>query len=184
MAEEPTDSTGNGGSGTDSTGNGGCEASPGGASQPDPEPSPEAVVDDLDQPVLLFDGVCNLCNGFVRFTVKFDAEGTFRFAPLQSPVGQELLERHDMDTEEFDSVVLVENEGVSTHSTAALKVLRELDGPWPLLYPLVYLPKVVRDGGYNLVAKYRYRVFGKQESCPMPEPEVRERFTERALDFD
>ena len=188
MAEDSgTDSTGNGGAGTGSTGNGGHdgeEASPGGASQPNPEPTPSAVVGDLDHPVLLFDGVCNLCNGFVRFTVKFDAEGTFRFAPLQSPVGQELLDRHGMDTEEFDSVVLVEADGVSTHSTAALKVLRELDGPWPLLYPLVYLPKVLRDGVYDLVAKYRYRVFGKQDSCPMPEPEVRERFTERALDFD
>ena len=170
-------STGNGGSDSGSTGNGGESGETG-------EPGPAEVVDDLDHPVLLFDGVCNLCNGFVRFTVKFDAEGTFRFAPLQSPVGQEILDRHDMDTEEFDSVVLVEAEGVSTHSTAALKVMRELDGPWPLLYPLVYLPKVLRDGVYDLVARYRYRVFGRKESCPMPEPEVRERFTERALDFD
>jgi predicted DCC family thiol-disulfide oxidoreductase YuxK len=145
---------------------------------------PAAVVDDIDQPVLLFDGVCNLCNGFVRFVVRFDHDGTFLFAPLQSAVARELFDRHDIatDGEEFDTVVLVEDGACYTKSTAALRVARRLDGPWPLAYPLIYLPRRFRDGVYDLVARYRYRVFGRSEACQVPSPEVRERFTERALD--
>lgn len=145
---------------------------------------PAAVVDDLEAPVLLFDGVCNLCNSFVRFVVKFDAEGTFRFAPLQSPVAEELLARYDLepDDEEFDTVVLVEDGEASTKSTAALKVARRLDGPWPLVFPFIFLPERLRDGVYDLVARYRYRVFGKKDECPIPDPELRERFVERSLD--
>ena len=142
----------------------------------------DALLDDIDQPVLLFDGVCNLCNGIVRFVIRFDAGGEFLFAPLQSDVGQALLERHDLPTEDFDSFVLVEDGDVTTKSTAALKVARRLDGPWPLAYPLVYLPEGVRDRVYDLVAEYRYQVFGKKEQCPVPEPEIRDRFADRRLD--
>jgi predicted DCC family thiol-disulfide oxidoreductase YuxK len=145
---------------------------------------PAAIVDDIDGPVLLFDGVCNLCNGFVRFVVRFDHEGTFRFAPLQSAVAQELLDRHGIATgdESFDTVVLVEDGERYTKSTAALRVARRLDGPWPLAYPLVVLPQRLRDAGYDLVARYRYRLFGKSDECQVPAPEIRERFTDRALD--
>jgi predicted DCC family thiol-disulfide oxidoreductase YuxK len=147
---------------------------------------PAAVVDDIDGPVLLFDGVCNLCNGFVRFVVRFDHDGVFRYAPLQSPVAQELLARHGLPTEDeaFDTVVLVEDGECYTKSTAALRVARRLDGPWPLAYPLVFLPRRLRDGVYDLVAEHRYRLFGRSESCQVPPPTVRERFTERALDTD
>ncbi|QGA81754.1 thiol-disulfide oxidoreductase DCC family protein [Halomicrobium sp. LC1Hm] len=141
-----------------------------------------ARLDAIDGPVLLFDGVCNLCNAAVRFVVRFDAAGTFRFAPLQSEVGQALLERHDLSTETFDSVVLIEDGAVATKSTAALRVARRLDGPWPLLYPAIALPTRVRDGAYDLVAEYRYRVFGKKDQCPVPEPEIRDRFLQRRLD--
>ncbi|MFB6179733.1 MAG: thiol-disulfide oxidoreductase DCC family protein [Halorientalis sp.] len=144
---------------------------------------PAAVVDDLDQPVLLFDGVCNLCNGFVRFVVRFDDDGRYRFAPLQSAVAEELLAHYglDPDDDSFDTVVLVDDGAVYTKSTAALRVARHLDGPWPLAYPFVYLPESLRDGVYDLVARYRYRVFGRKDECPMPEPELRERFLERSL---
>ena len=145
---------------------------------------PAAIVDDIGRPVLLFDGVCNLCNGFVRFVVRFDHDGTFLFAPLQSAVARELFDRHGIttDDEDFDTVVLVEDGECYTKSTAALRVARRLDGPWPLAYPLVYLPERLRDGVYDLVARYRYRVFGQSDECQVPPPEVRERFTERALD--
>jgi predicted DCC family thiol-disulfide oxidoreductase YuxK len=146
------------------------------------EPDAAAIVDALDHPLLLFDGVCNLCNGFVRFVLRFDAAGTYRFAPLQSAVGQELLDRHDLATADFDTVVLIEGEESYTKSTAALRVLRHLDGPWPVLYPLIYLPRSLRDGVYDLVASYRYRVFGKQDACPVPEPEIRDRFANRTFD--
>ena len=161
-----------------------------GAADPDPtetgDRDPAAVVDNVDGPVLLFDGVCNLCNGFVRFVVRFDHDGVFRFAPLQSPVARELLERHDIpiENEAFDTVVLVEDGECYTKSTAALRVARRLDGPWPLAYPLVVLPRRLRDGVYDLVAEHRYRLFGRSESCQVPPPAVRERFTERALDTD
>jgi len=143
---------------------------------------PAAIVDDIDRPVLLFDGVCNLCNGAVRFIVRFDREGTFRFAPLQSPVGRELLDRHDLPTEGFETFVLVEGDTAYTKSTAALRVARRLDGPWPLLYPLVYVPERVRDAVYDFVAARRYRAFGRTDECQVPPPEIRERFAERSLE--
>ncbi|MFC7251370.1 thiol-disulfide oxidoreductase DCC family protein [Halomicroarcula sp. GCM10025324] len=140
------------------------------------------IVDELDQPILLFDGVCNLCNGFVRFVVQFDAAGEFLFAPLQSDVGQELSRRHNLKTEDFDSVVLVEDGEVYTKSTAVLRVCRRLDGPWPLLTPLSAVPTGISDSVYDLVAENRYRVFGKKDACPVPEPELRERFANRTFD--
>ena len=144
--------------------------------------SVDALLADLDGPILLFDGVCNLCNAAVRFVVRFDAAGRFQFAPLQSDLGQALLERHGLATADFDSLVLIEDGDYATKSTAALRVARRLDGPWPLLYPLVYLPERLRDRAYELVADYRYRLFGRKEECPVPDPEIRDRFAERRLD--
>jgi predicted DCC family thiol-disulfide oxidoreductase YuxK len=147
----------------------------------DTDRPPEAVVDDIDRPVLLFDGVCNLCNWSVRTIVKLDREGKVLFAPLRSDVGRELLAQVGMDPEYFDSVVLVDGDDYYTKSEAVLRVCRWLDGPVPLLYPLIYVPEPLRDGAYDLVGEYRYEVFGKQEECPVPEEEVRERFLERSL---
>ncbi|MFB6169352.1 MAG: thiol-disulfide oxidoreductase DCC family protein [Haloferacaceae archaeon] len=143
-----------------------------------------AVADALDGPVILFDGVCNLCNAAVRTVVRYDDRGVFRFAPLQSAVGQELLRRHDLPTADFDSVVLVEDGRVSTRSTAALRVCRRLGLPWSLLSPLLAVPAPLRDPFYDLVARVRYRVFGRTDECQVPSSEVRERFAERALDAD
>ena len=147
----------------------------------DSDRSPADIVDDIDRPVLLFDGVCNLCNASIRAIVRLDDEGEILFAPLQSDVATELLERIGMDPEYFDSVVLVEDGEAYTKSDAILRVCRKLDGPVPLLYPLIYAPKGLRDGAYDLVAEYRYRVFGKKDECPVPEPEIRRRFLERSL---
>jgi predicted DCC family thiol-disulfide oxidoreductase YuxK len=166
----------------DSTADDGSGSAEGAAAGVPVDDDPAAVVDALDKPILLFDGVCNLCNGLVRFVVKFDAAGTFLFAPLQSPVGQELLERHDLATDDFDTFVLVEEGEHYTRSTAVLKVFRQLDGPLPLLYPAIYLPEGFRDRVYDLVATHRYRVFGKKDACPVPEPELRERFATRTLE--
>ena len=165
----------------ESTSDGGGAAD-GAAREATADREPAAVVDGIEKPVLLFDGVCNLCNGLVRFVVTFDAAGTFLFAPLQSPVGQELLERHDLATDDVDTLVLVEDGEHYTRSTAVLKVCRRLDGPLPLLYPAIYLPRGLRDWVYDLVATHRYRVFGKKDACPVPEPELRERFATRTLE--
>jgi predicted DCC family thiol-disulfide oxidoreductase YuxK len=151
-------------------------------SESDQETDVAALVDELDSPVVLFDGVCNLCNSFVRLVVRHDETGVFRFAPLQSEVGQELLARHGLATEEFDSVVLVEDGEWYTKSTAALRVCRRLDRPLSLLGPFLYVPSLIRDPVYDLIARYRYRLFGKSEECQIPAPEIRERFTERALE--
>ncbi len=143
--------------------------------------SPADIADRVDRPVLLFDGVCNLCHASIRAIVRLDAEGKILFAPLQSEVGREMLDRQGLTPDYFDSVVLVESDGHYTKSTAALRVCRYLDGPVPLLYPLIFLPRGLRDAVYDLVAEHRYQVFGKREECSVPEQHVRERFLERSL---
>ena len=136
------------------------------------EPSDAAV----DGPVLLFDGVCNLCNGVVQWVIERDPEGTFRFAALQSDAGQRLLERHDLPTEDFDSFVVVEGETYYTKSTAALRIARGLGVPYSIFYPAIVVPRFVRDRVYDWVAANRYDWFGKRESCMMPTPEREARF--------
>lgn len=128
-------------------------------------------------PVVLFDGVCNLCQWSVRFIVRRDRRGVFRFAALQSPAGRALLAGHRLaDAQAPDSVVLLEGGRASTGSTAALRIARRLDGAWPLLYALVAVPRPLRDALYRFVARNRYRWFGRQAACMPPTPELRARF--------
>jgi predicted DCC family thiol-disulfide oxidoreductase YuxK len=143
--------------------------------------SPADSIDRIDRPVVLFDGVCNLCHASIRAIVRLDATGKILFAPLQSEVGRELLDRQDLSPDYFDSMVLVEGNRHYTKSAAALRVCRYLDGPVPLLYPLIFLPRGLRDAVYDHVAEHRYQVFGKREECTVPEPHVRKRFLERSL---
>ncbi|WP_139920286.1 thiol-disulfide oxidoreductase DCC family protein [Hymenobacter sp. DG01] len=128
---------------------------------------------------ILFDGVCNLCNGFVQFVIGHDAAGHFRFASLQSGVGQELLRTHSLPMpEEPDSVILITPDGQAhTHSAAALGILRRLGGLWGVAGALgLLVPRPLRDAAYRLVARNRYRWFGRQEACWLPTPELRARF--------
>ncbi len=129
-----------------------------------------------DKPILLFDGVCNLCNGFVQFVILRDPRAKFRFAALQSEVGQQLLREANMPVEELSTVVLYENDRFYTHSSVPLRVVKQFGGAWPLLSGLVIVPKFIRDGIYNWIARNRYRWFGKQESCMIPTPELKSRF--------
>lgn len=126
--------------------------------------------------IVLFDGVCNFCNGAVNWVIERDQTGYFRFAPLQSEIGEELVAKYAIDKDETDSVILVENEKAYTHSTAALRVARKLNGIWSLAYYLIVIPRPVRDLAYRLFARYRYRLFGRQDQCMMPTPDVRARF--------
>lgn len=126
--------------------------------------------------VVLFDGVCNLCNGAVRFIIDHDPAGRFRFAALQSDAGRILLERCGLDPDTFDSIVLVEEGACFTRSTAALRIVRRLSGPWWLLAALVVLPRPLRDFAYDCVARSRYRVFGRRDRCMVPTPELISRF--------
>jgi predicted DCC family thiol-disulfide oxidoreductase YuxK len=141
-----------------------------------------AVVDAVAGPVVLFDGVCNLCHAGIRAIVRLDGRGSVRFAPLQSDVGRALLSRHGLPTDYFDSLVLVEDGEAYTDSTAVLRICRHLDGPLPLVYPLVSLPESLRDAVYDLVADSRYRVFGRKDRCSVPDERVRERFLDGSLD--
>jgi predicted DCC family thiol-disulfide oxidoreductase YuxK len=126
--------------------------------------------------IILFDGVCNFCNGSVNFIIERDKEGYFKFAPLQSEIGQKLLDEYGIDKTLTDSVVLIENEKAYVRTTAALRIARKLNGAWKWFYGFIIVPRLFRDIFYKLFAKYRYRMFGKQDACMLPTPEIRSRF--------
>ena len=128
------------------------------------------------KPVLLFDGVCNLCNGTVSFVLKRDKRGAVLFAPLQSAAGQHYLKRFGLDAAEFASLVLVEGERHYQRSEAALRLLRALGWPYKVLYALTLIPRPVRDFAYDWIARNRYRWFGKRDACMLPAPDIRARF--------
>ncbi|TAD96888.1 MAG: thiol-disulfide oxidoreductase DCC family protein [Bacteroidetes bacterium] len=130
----------------------------------------------MEKPILLFDGVCNLCDSIVQFIIKADPEGKFMFASLQSEKGQELLKKFGFPTENFDSFVLIDQEKSAEKSTAALQVLKKLGGFWQLFYIFILIPKPIRDFVYEMIAKNRYRFFGKKDSCLIPTPELKARF--------
>lgn len=128
------------------------------------------------QPIILFDGVCNLCNGAVQFIIKRDKKNYFSFASLQSATGQKLLYEHDLSLNDFNSFILIENNKAYTRSTGALRVLKKLNGLWALLYSFIIIPPFIRNAVYNYIAKNRYKWFGKKEECMIPTPELRARF--------
>ncbi len=126
--------------------------------------------------LVLFDGVCNLCNASVQFVIRHDGEGRFRFAALQSGAGQKVLQLHGLSGETFDSFVYLRGGMLYQRSTAALYLLRDLGGWWALLYAFIIVPRPLRDAIYDLVAKYRYKWFGRNESCMVPTAELKGRF--------
>ena len=131
---------------------------------------------DLDRPVLFFDCVCNLCNSFVNFVIDRDPKGLIRFVSIQSPKGQELLARHGVDASDLDTMYFLEDGKLYDRSTAVCRAARLLRFPWNLLALQRVLPRKIRDFNYNLMAKNRYRLFGKQDSCRVPTPELQARF--------
>ena len=125
--------------------------------------------------IILFDGVCNLCNGFVQFVIARDKRNVFKFGSLQSAKAQELLAPFHFDYGKLSTVVLLQNGTLFTQSTAALKILKDLDG-WRWTYAFIIVSPFLRDGIYKLVARYRYNIFGKRDSCMIPTAELREKF--------
>ncbi|PGF15089.1 thiol-disulfide oxidoreductase DCC [Natrinema sp. CBA1119] len=125
-----------------------------------------------DGPIVLFDGVCNLCNGFVQFILPRDTDGTFHFASLQSDIGTELLAEHGLPTDELESIVLIEGDDCYVKSSAVIRIARLLGGVYALLGPTRFLPRWLRDRAYDFVAARRYRWFGKKEQCAMPPADV------------
>ncbi len=128
------------------------------------------------QHVILFDGVCNFCNSTVNFTLKRNSKADILFTPMQSAAGQKLLGQHNLPPDDMKSFVFIENNTVYNRSTAALKVCKHLRGLWPLCYGFIIVPKFIRDGIYNWIAKNRYKWFGKKETCMIPTQEVKTRF--------
>jgi len=137
-------------------------------SMAEPMETPDAVV--------LFDGVCNLCNGWVRFVVRRDPHRRFRFASLQSTFGADALRRHGLPADYLGSILLLEKQVLFTKSDAVLRIVRGLRWPWPLGIVLFVIPRGLRDVVYDWVASNRYRWFGKRESCMLPSPEDAGRF--------
>ena len=137
---------------------------------------PPGLPDQSASLLVLFDGVCNLCNSSVQFILKRDKTGRFFFASLQSPAGQAYLQKFGLPASEFNSFILVEKDKAYTRSTAALRVLKQLGGGWKIFYALRVLPIGLRDGVYNWIARHRYQWFGKRESCWLPTPELKKRF--------
>jgi len=128
--------------------------------------------------VILFDGVCNLCNSSVNFIIDRDKKKLFRFASLQSDAGKELLKKYGSDSENLDSVVIVTNDKLYKKSSAALKIASMLPAPYPLISVFRIIPIYMRDKIYDYIAANRYKWFGKKDSCRMPDADLKSRFLE------
>jgi len=133
---------------------------------------------EAERPVILFDGVCNLCTASVRFVIARDRRKLFRFASLQSPVAERLLGKEPGPGDGLDSVILVVEGRIHRRSTAALLTARRLDGLWPLLAIFLVVPRPLRDAVYDWIGARRYRWFGKREVCWLPADDLSERFLE------
>lgn len=126
--------------------------------------------------IILFDGICNLCNSTVQKVIENDADNQFRFASLQSEFGQKFLQENHLSTEEFNSIILIDGDKFYTQSDAALRIGKELKGIYKLSGLLFIFPKFIRDSVYNFISRNRYKWFGKQDNCWLPTPELQSKF--------
>ena len=130
----------------------------------------------MSDAIILFDGECNLCSAAVQFLLQRDQQGKFSFASLQSEAGRRLLRRFGLDPVALDSIVLIKGNCYYLRSDAVLRIAKELPGAWCWLYSLQIVPRHLRDFAYAIIARYRYRWFGRRSSCLVPPPENRQRF--------
>lgn len=126
--------------------------------------------------IILFDGVCNLCNGAVTYIIKRDKKNVFKFAALQSEIGKELVSKFKIDTSKVDSIIFIDGEKHYEKSSAALHIAKHLSGAYPLLFGFIIMPGFIRDSFYDYIAKNRYKWFGKKESCMIPTLELKSKF--------
>ncbi|MFC7357156.1 thiol-disulfide oxidoreductase DCC family protein [Jejudonia soesokkakensis] len=126
--------------------------------------------------IVLFDGVCNLCNTSVTFLIKRDKNDVFRFAALQEEPGVSLLQKYHIDPKETDSIILIDNGKAYVKSSAALRAAKYMSGFYPILYGFMIVPKFIRNAVYDYIAKNRYKWYGKKESCMIPTPELKQKF--------
>ncbi|WP_404474474.1 thiol-disulfide oxidoreductase DCC family protein [Vreelandella venusta] len=126
--------------------------------------------------IVIFDGVCNFCNGAVNFIIKRDPKGVFAFTPMQSELAQELTERLNVPDVGMDTLVLIKAGECYVLSDAALEIAKELKGPWRFCYAFKVVPRPIRDAAYKLFARNRYKLFGKRDACMVPTEDVKSRF--------
>lgn len=126
--------------------------------------------------IILFDGVCNLCNNSINFVIKRDKSNLFKFTALQEAPGIALLKQYGINTLDIDSIILIENGKAFTKSAAALRVAKGLSGGWPVLYGFIIIPKWIRNAVYDYIAKNRYKWYGKKDSCMIPTPDLKNKF--------
>lgn len=126
--------------------------------------------------IILFDGVCNLCNNSVQFIIKRDKKKRFFYASLQSDAVQSILLQFELKNSDFDSIILIDKGKVYQKSTAILKIIKHLNSAWELSYIFIIVPKFIRDFIYSIIAKNRYKWFGKREKCMIPTKELEMRF--------
>ena len=134
------------------------------------------MVSPLPAPVVLFDGVCNLCNAWVRFVIQHDPTCIFRFAAQQSPIGQTMIEQHMSGSWPLSTVILIADDLVYIESTAVLEICARLGPPWSWFALLRVIPRRLRDNCYRFVVRHRYKWFGRTDTCQVPSPEIRSRF--------
>ena len=133
----------------------------------------------LPENIVIFDGVCNLCEFSVNFIFERDTAGHFFFTPAQSPLGALLLKRFGINTSRLDTVVLVRGDRAFTRSAAAIEIASRLDMPWNLLTLFQAVPELLREVMYDLIAQNRYQLFGKKDECMLPSDELRRRFLQQ-----
>lgn len=129
-----------------------------------------------EEPVILFDGVCNLCNSVVKLVIRQDKKAYFKLAALQSRAGQELLQKHALPQKDFETFLLIERGKVYQQSEAALRVAKHFSWYWQWTQALWLLPAPLRNAAYRFIARRRYRWFGKKEVCMIPAPDIKQRF--------
>lgn len=130
----------------------------------------------VSKPIIFFDGVCNLCNTAVQFILKRDKKNLFRFSSLQSDYAKANLPSSFTDDQNLQSIILKNGNSILTKSSAVLTVTKNLSGGWPILYAFIVIPKFIRDGLYDIIAKNRYSWFGKKDQCMIPSPQLKSRF--------
>lgn len=126
--------------------------------------------------IILFDGVCNFCNSSVNFIIKRDKKNYFLFSSLQSEYSQKFLTKNNFPTNNFNSIILIENNKLYQKSTAALKIAKHLKGLWKLSYVFIIIPPFIRDFFYDVLTKNRYKWFGKKEMCMIPDEKIKRKF--------
>lgn len=126
--------------------------------------------------IILFDGVCNLCNSSVNFVIRHDSKNKFKFAALQSDTGNELVQKYEIDPRETDSIILIQGKNHYIKSSAALRIAKDLSGVYPLLFVFMIIPPFIRNWVYDYIAKNRYKWYGKMDNCMIPTKELKDKF--------